>query len=93
MKLFPHDTDPAVINTARRYTVTDAANLLGASRSVIKNAIATGKLRAEADLKKGIYLIKGTNLRLFYISRVGAWWPQYVDKRFKPRGDARSRSY
>ncbi len=93
MKLFPHDVDPAAINTARRYTVTDAANLLGASRSVIKSAIASGKLYAETDPKKRLYLIKGTNLRRFYLGEVGIWWPQYVDRRFKPSGDARSRSY
>lgn len=92
MKLFPHDVDPAAINTARRYTVTDAANLLGASRSVIKNAIASGKLRADVDPRTRFYVIKGSNLRLFYVSRVGIWWPQYVDKRFQPRSDARSRS-
>lgn len=93
MKPFPHHVDPAVIDPQRRYTITDAAKLIGLSRSRMKHYAQTGELRTEPGPKWDMYLIPGTSLRLFYISKVGCYWPQYLPKRSRSRSDARFTSY
>ena len=94
MRPFPHTLDPDQIDIRRRYTITDAAKLLGCGRTVLKDAAATGELRTDYNPKWGkMHLIKGSNLRLFYLNRAGMFFIDATDKRFKPRSDARPQSY
>ena len=92
MKPFPHHTDPASIDPRRSYSITDAANLIGLSRSRMKYYAQTGELRTETGTKRGMYLIKGSTLRLFYIEKAGCFWPGYAKQGSVTRSDARPRA-
>jgi len=92
MKPLPHHTDPASIDPMRCYSITDAAQLIGWSRSRMKYYAQTGELRTEIGPKRGMYLIKGSNLRLFYIEKVGCFWPAYAKQSSATRRDARQRT-
>jgi len=78
MKPFPHSVDPSSIDVRRSYTITEAADLIGLSRSRMKHYAMTGELRTEPRAAGDPYLVKGTNFRLFYVNRAGKYWPHLV---------------
>ncbi len=74
MKPFPHTTDPAAIDVRRSYTVAEAAALIKLSASRARHYAVTGELRTERNPKNGMRMVRGTSLRLFYVTKAGAFW-------------------